>query len=160
MNKSSIRRLKRIILLLLLPFGMFVIGGMLFTLVHNQAEPRKQQNHPSLPATGEWWESVPGTSWQWQLIGETDPTLDVQMYDIDLFEAQQEVIDQLHAHGRVGICYFSAGTYEDWCLDAEPSRRKYWVTHFQTGPVSAGWISVRLHNLTPSGLPAWTWPSR
>ena len=113
MNKSSIRRLKRLILLLLLPFGMFVIGGMLFTLVPYQAEPRRQQNHPSLPATGEWWEPVPGTSWQWQLSGETDPTLDVQMYDIDLFEAQQEVIDQLHAHGRVVICYFSAGTYED-----------------------------------------------
>jgi hypothetical protein len=119
MNKSSIRRLKWIILLLLLPFGMFVIGGMLFTLVRYQAEPRRQQNHPSLPATGEWWEPVPGTSWQWQLSGETDLSLDVQMYDIDLFEAQQEVIDQLHAHGRVVICYFSAGTYEDWRLDAD-----------------------------------------
>ncbi len=40
------------------------------------------------------------------------------MYDIDLFDAPQATIDQLHAAGRVVICYLSAGTYENWRPDA------------------------------------------
>jgi hypothetical protein len=40
------------------------------------------------------------------------------MYDIDLFDAPQSTIDALHAAGRKVICYFSAGTYENWRPDA------------------------------------------
>ena len=59
-----------------------------------------------------------GTSWQWQLVGDVDTDVDVQMYDVDLYEAPQSVIDDLHAAGRVVICYFSAGSWEDWRDDA------------------------------------------
>jgi len=64
------------------------------------------------------WQPTPGTSWQWQLTGTIDTSYDVDMYDIDLFEAPQSVIDALHADGRVVICYFSAGSWEDWRPDA------------------------------------------
>lgn len=40
------------------------------------------------------------------------------MYDIDLFETSQSTIDQLHAKGIIVICYFSAGSYENWRSDA------------------------------------------
>lgn len=40
------------------------------------------------------------------------------MYDIDLFDASQSLIDGLHAQGKVVICYISAGTYENWRPDA------------------------------------------
>lgn len=40
------------------------------------------------------------------------------MYDIDLFDSGQSVIDTLHAKGIVVICYFSAGSYENWRPDA------------------------------------------
>jgi hypothetical protein len=40
------------------------------------------------------------------------------MYDIDLFDTPQGVIDELHTDGRVVICYFSAGSWEDWRPDA------------------------------------------
>jgi hypothetical protein len=39
------------------------------------------------------------------------------MYDIDLFDAPQNVIDGLQSQGRAVICYFSAGSYEDWRPD-------------------------------------------
>ncbi len=61
---------------------------------------------------------VPGTSWQWQLSGTVDTSVDVAMYDIDLFDVPQDVIDALHADGRIVICYFSAGSHEDWRPDA------------------------------------------
>lgn len=65
-----------------------------------------------------WWQPTPGASWQWQLSGSIDTSFDVAMYDIDLFEAPQETIDSLRADGRVVICYFSAGSWEEWRPDA------------------------------------------
>jgi len=65
------------------------------------------------------WQPVPGTSWQWQLTGEVNTSYDVEMYDIDLFDTPLDVIDALHAEGRIVICYFSAGTHEDWRPDAD-----------------------------------------
>jgi hypothetical protein len=64
------------------------------------------------------WRPQPGTSWQWQLTGTIDTSVNVSMYDIDLFDAPQSTIDKLHSAGRVVICYFSAGSWEDWRPDA------------------------------------------
>jgi hypothetical protein len=64
------------------------------------------------------WQPTPGTTWQWQLTGEIDTSFDVAMYDIDLFDVPQSVIDALHEDGRIVICYFSAGSYEEWRPDA------------------------------------------
>lgn len=63
------------------------------------------------------WQPTPGTTWQWQLTGTIDTSIDVDMYDIDLFDVPQSVIDTLHQEGRIVICYFSAGSYEDWRPD-------------------------------------------
>lgn len=66
------------------------------------------------------WHPAPGTSWQWQLDGgPVDTSCEVDMYDIDLFDTDQDVIDELHTAGRRVICYFSAGTREDWRPDAD-----------------------------------------
>lgn len=75
---------------------------------------------PPPPADVEqgWWRPSPGTSWQWQLTGTIDTSLDVAMYDVDLFDAPQAVIDRLKAEGRTVICYFSAGSHEDFRADA------------------------------------------
>lgn len=64
------------------------------------------------------WAPKPGTTWQWQLTGTIDTSLNVAMYDIDLFDAPQAKIDALHAAGKKVICYFSAGSYEEWRSDA------------------------------------------
>lgn len=65
-----------------------------------------------------WWCPEPGTSWQWQLTEAIDTSVDVEVYDIDLLDASQAVIDELHSDGRIVICYFSAGSHEDWRSDA------------------------------------------
>lgn len=67
--------------------------------------------------TGSWWAPAPLTTWQWQLTGTIDTTKNVQMYDIDMFDAPQSVIDTLHSQGKAVICYFST-QYEDWRPDA------------------------------------------
>jgi len=63
------------------------------------------------------WQPKPGTSWQWQLNGELNTEYDVKMYDIDLFDTSKEAISKLKDQGRIVICYFSAGTSEDWRED-------------------------------------------
>lgn len=65
-----------------------------------------------------WWQPEPGTSWQWQLSGTVDTSFQVQMYDIDLVETPVKVIAQLHAQGKVVVCYLSAGSWEAWRTDA------------------------------------------
>ncbi len=64
------------------------------------------------------WQPLPGTSWQIQLTGTLDTSYDVDVYDIDLFDTTTDQISALHAAGRKVICYFSAGTREDWRPDA------------------------------------------
>ena len=58
-----------------------------------------------------------GSTWQWQLSGRVNTGYDVEIYDIDLFDTDQAVIDALNEDGKKVICYFSAGSYEDWRAD-------------------------------------------
>jgi hypothetical protein len=63
------------------------------------------------------WMPVQTDTWQWQLTGAIDTSYQVGVYDIDLFDAPQSVIDSLKAQGRRVVCYFSAGTAENWRSD-------------------------------------------
>ncbi|MBN1313219.1 MAG: endo alpha-1,4 polygalactosaminidase [Anaerolineae bacterium] len=73
---------------------------------------------PTMTPPAGIWQPAPGTSWQWQLTDTIDTSFEVDMYDIDLFEVPQTTIEQLKADGRIVICYFSAGSWEDWRPDA------------------------------------------
>jgi hypothetical protein len=59
------------------------------------------------------------TTWQWQLQGTINTSYNVDLYDIDLYDTSADTIAALHAAGRKVICYFSAGSYEDWREDAK-----------------------------------------
>jgi len=61
----------------------------------------------------------PGTTWQWQLTGKVDTSVNAQMFNIDLFDNSASVVSALHAKGRAVVCYLSAGTYEDWRPDED-----------------------------------------
>jgi hypothetical protein len=107
------------ILLLLSLVVLLAVGTMVFAAGNPRFFLPLVMNSYSQATPGTWWKPSPGTSWQWQLSGVIDTTLDVHMYDIDLFATPQQVIDQLHRDGRIVICYFSAGTYEDWRPDKD-----------------------------------------
>ncbi|GAQ63031.1 endo alpha-1,4 polygalactosaminidase [Streptomyces scabiei] len=69
--------------------------------------------------TGARWRPEPGTSWQWQLSGRLDTSVDVPVYDIDGFDHSAGTVAELHDDGRKVICYLSTGAWEDWRPDAE-----------------------------------------
>ena len=67
------------------------------------------------------WEPRLRTSWQWELrrpprVGDL---LDVDMYDIDGFEAGRRLVRRMHARGIRAVCYVSAGSWEEWRPDAD-----------------------------------------
>jgi hypothetical protein len=65
------------------------------------------------------WRPKPGATWHWQLRGTLDTSVNVQMYDIDLFDTSAATVTALQSAGRVVICYFSAGSWENWRPDAK-----------------------------------------
>ncbi|PHR59036.1 MAG: endo alpha-1,4 polygalactosaminidase [Arcobacter sp.] len=68
---------------------------------------------------GSWYKPSLSTSWQWQLSGALNSSYPVELYDIDLFDTDQQTINNLHQEGKKVICYFSAGSYENWRDDKD-----------------------------------------
>ncbi|KAL4985079.1 glycoside hydrolase superfamily [Aspergillus falconensis] len=71
------------------------------------------------------WQPEVGSPWQIILSSALSPNTlsklssqSASIYDIDLFENTEPTISSLHSQGIKVICYFSAGTYEDWRPDA------------------------------------------
>ncbi len=87
---------------------------------NNGAPP--EPNAP--PVTfGDWYKPGVTTTWQWQLQpggdGQINTSYDVDVYDLDLFDTPTSLIADLQQQGRRVICYFSAGSYEDFRDDAD-----------------------------------------
>lgn len=76
---------------------------------------------PPPPTNGSWWKPQEGLSWWWQLenAGSLNTSLNVDVYDIDLVEGRDTgKIASLKSKGYRVVCYFSAGTYEDFRPDS------------------------------------------
>ncbi|WP_456295042.1 endo alpha-1,4 polygalactosaminidase [Vibrio sp. AK197] len=67
---------------------------------------------------GNWYQPASQTTWQWQLKDTINSSYEVAVYDIDLFDTSTSDIKALQADGHKVICYFSAGSFEDWREDA------------------------------------------
>ena len=59
----------------------------------------------------------PGTTWQWQLTGPIED-VNVEMFDVDLFETPKGTIKKLKNEGKKVICYVNVGAYEPYRPDA------------------------------------------
>jgi hypothetical protein len=77
------------------------------------------------------WQPKFGSKWQIVLNSVIDinkvPVDGAEIYDVDLFDTPKETIEGLKAKGKKVICYFSAGTSEDWREDYtafQPSDKK------------------------------------
>lgn len=74
---------------------------------------------PTAIGDGGVWQPAVGATWQIELSNPVqDASLDVDVFDFDLFDNPASTITTLHSLGKKAICYFSAGTYEDWRSDA------------------------------------------
>jgi hypothetical protein len=68
-----------------------------------------------------YWQPTAGTTFQIQLsqvmTSTTGLPAGIQAYDVDLFDTPASIIAGLKTAGKKVICYFSAGTAENWRTD-------------------------------------------
>ena len=82
-------------------------------------DPNPETDLPIPPVTsGTWYRPPVTTTWQWQLQGDLNTEYEVALYELDLFETPASVISALKASGHRLLCYFSAGSWEDFRPDA------------------------------------------
>lgn len=103
--------------------------------------PAATMPSPSPSSGSGRWMPEPGTTWQWQLTGAIDTTVDAEMFNIDLFDASSSVVAQLHGKGAAVVCYLSAGSWENWRPDADDFPQS--VLGSSNGWPGEKWIDIR-----------------
>ncbi|MCW2962614.1 MAG: endo alpha,4 polygalactosaminidase [Thermoleophilia bacterium] len=88
------------------------IGDLLATSMASSASV-------TTPASPGRWIPPKRLTWYWQLSGTVSNLnrANVAAYDIDGFDSSAATVTTLHDNGKKVICYFSAGTSEDWRPD-------------------------------------------
>ncbi|KAF9892845.1 hypothetical protein FE257_000434 [Aspergillus nanangensis] len=140
---------------------LLVIGGIIFVIlalaiglgvglgVGLGGNDEEENPPPSTGGnnTGATWQPAVDSSWQIVLLYPlNDTTPDASVYDIDLFNNDKSTIDNLHTLHRKVICYFSAGSYENWRPDK---------ASFQSSDIGApldgwegeNWLDIRSDNV-------------
>ena len=123
-----------------------------------QTPPAPDPTSPTASyGTDSHWSPSADSSWQIQFSGDLDTGLDVDIFFLDLFDTPEETVADLHARGVKVVCYFSAGTHEDWRPDADqfpetilggdlsdwPGERWLDIRNLQTlGPIMLGRIRL------------------
>ncbi|KAJ5603680.1 hypothetical protein N7537_006636 [Penicillium hordei] len=99
--------------------GLFFLAiGMDIRAELGAGHDQRKMSKRDTTSTAAIWQPAAGVKWQIQLVDAVeDTTIDTDIWDIDLFDNTAEKIAALHNKGRKVICYFSAGTYEDWRPD-------------------------------------------
>jgi hypothetical protein len=97
--------------------------------------------------TGTWWMPPEHLTWYWQLTGTIDTTRAVAAYDIDGFDNTAAMVNTLHGQGKKVICYFSAGTAENWRPDY--SQFTAAVKGKSNGWPGENWLDIRSADIRP-----------
>lgn len=95
---------------------------------------------------GNWYQPAVLTSWQWQLEGTVNSSYSVDVYDIDLFDTSITSIQQLQGNSHKVICYFSAGSYENWRDDAASFSAEDYANTLD-GWEGERWLDIRSANV-------------
>ncbi len=93
-----------------------------------------------------WYKPPVKIKWQIQLQGKLSPDYSADLYDYDLFDTPVTTIRQLHAHGKHVICYFSAGSSENW----RPDFGKFLPSDMgksMSGWPGEKWLDIRSQNV-------------
>jgi len=129
------------------------MNGMLACNLSGEAEPMAGPQRPASSQSGTRppaaafgddtaWRPALNTTWQWQLSPPLDVSIDVDMYDIDLFDNEASVVAGLHAQGRKVVCYISVGSWEDWRPDKEKFPDEVIGNNYDGWP-GEKWLDIR-----------------
>lgn len=95
------------------------------------------------------WRPSPGLTWNYQIngaLGDVSNGQDFDVWDIDLYDNDEEAISSLQNKGAKVICYFSAGSYEEWRSDASD------FSQSDLGSELDGWPGERWLNVSSQAV--------
>jgi endo-alpha-1,4-polygalactosaminidase (GH114 family) len=102
-----------------------------------------------IPTNSLHWKPELNTTWQLQFDEPIEPSLDVEMVDIDMFDNDARMVADLHARGKKVICYISMGSWEDWRPDRDQFPESV-IGKKYTGWPGEKWLDIRqIELLTP-----------
>ncbi len=86
------------------------------------------------------------TTWNIQLNGTLNTTYNVNVYDVDLFDTSAGTITALQGTGKKVVCYFSAGSSENWRPDFSNFNPED-LGHDYSGWAGERWLDIRSQNV-------------
>lgn len=101
---------------------------------------------PEPPQTGTWWKPTAGLNWQFQYTGTMEYSVNAVAFNLDLFDTSAADIAALKAQGKKVVCYFSAGSVEDWRDDAVQFQASV-VGNNYDGWAGEKWLDIRNHDV-------------
>ncbi len=93
----------------------------------------------------EWYKPSVDATWHWQLKGDIDLNKDVDVYVVDLFDTKLWQIKHLQKREKKVIAYFSAGSYEDWRVDAKSFKKS--IIGKKMSGWDERWLDIRSKNI-------------
>lgn len=91
--------------------------------------------------------AIPSSAtWFLQLQGSHNLNQPVQLYELDLFDASSSDISTLRGNNIIVVCYFSAGSYEDWRSDISSFHSNDLGTALAGWP-GEYWLDIRSTNV-------------
>ena len=117
-----------VVLLVIIGLAVGLGVGLTQTNHHHSSEDDsdpgpEQTTNPGAGSSQNAWKPAVNASWQIILNNPIAPSAlanikpDVSIYDIDLFESPATTVRALQRAGKKVICYFSAGSYENFRPD-------------------------------------------
>jgi hypothetical protein len=101
---------RRISVLVLAALGISFVAGA-------ATAARYERAAGSAGAQEQAWDPAAGVTFQIQLQGQIDSSIEADAYEFDMFDTDASVIEDLHGDGHHVVCYISAGTWENWRPD-------------------------------------------
>lgn len=89
------------------------------------------------------WQPAPTTaSWQFQLQGKIDTSIDAPVYEVDGFDVSKSTVKKLHSMGRKVICYIDVGSWENYRPDAKRFPKSV-IGKVYDGYPNERWLDIR-----------------
>ena len=103
----------------------------------------------SLPTSGAGqsdWQPPAGATFQIQLQGTIDTSIEADVFEIDMFDNDPALVAELHEKGAQVVCYISAGSWENWRPDADRFPRRVKGKKLEGWP-GERWLDIRAHDV-------------
>src|SRR5688500_3731067 len=88
------------------------------------------------------WQPALQTDWQIQFNGQLNTALEVDMYEVDMFDTSAATVQEFDDNGTAVVCYVSAGSWENWRPDADEFPRSVLGRNLDGWP-GERWLDIR-----------------